>query len=134
MSNIFISYASEDRARAQMLAQTLEREGWSTFWDRTSPVGMTWRQVIGTQLTEARCVVVLWSRASIGSTWVQEEADEGQKREILIPVLIEDVLPPIGFRRVQAGDLSDCDWTQIGKTFLGGERCIKVATSLIGMP
>ena len=131
MSDIFISYASEDRGRAQMLAQTFEEEGWSTFWDRTIPVGMTWRQVIGKELTEARCLVVLWSRASIDSTWVQEEADEGQRREILIPILIEDVLPPIGFRSVQAGDLSDWDGTKATPVF---QRLVSDIARVIGPP
>jgi hypothetical protein len=33
MSDIF--YAREDQSWAEMLAQTLEGRGWSTFWDRT---------------------------------------------------------------------------------------------------
>lgn len=104
-----MSYASEDRPQAQMLAQTLEGQGWSTFWDRTIPAGKTWREVIGRELDEARCVIVLWSNISIVSGWVQEEADDGRRRGILIPVLIENVLPPIGFRSIQAADLSDWD-------------------------
>jgi hypothetical protein len=107
MSDIFISYANEDRPRAEMLAQALKRRGWPTFWDRTIPTGKTWREVIGAALEEARCVVVLWSEASIDSAWVQEEADEGRERGILIPVLIEAVRPPIGFRSFQTADLSD---------------------------
>ena len=95
MSDIFISYANEDRPWAEMLAQALRRKGWSTFWDRTIPFGMTWRQVIGRELADARCVMVLWSHTSIESIWVQEEADDGQRRAVLIPVLIEGVLPPI---------------------------------------
>ena len=50
MSDIFVSYASEDRAKAQTLARFFESEGWSTFWDRTIPVGMTWNQFIGKEL------------------------------------------------------------------------------------
>lgn len=46
MSDIFISYANEDRARAQILAAALEAQGWSTFWDRTIPTGKTWREII----------------------------------------------------------------------------------------
>ena len=91
MSDIFISYASEDRPRAEMLAQTLEGRGWSTFWDRTIPSGKTWRETIVTELNGARCVIVLWSKASIKSGWVQEEADDANRRGVLVPVLIEDV-------------------------------------------
>src|SRR5262249_53988443 len=109
MSDIFISYAHEDRPRAQTLAQTLEDGGWSTFWDRTSPAGKTWRETIGRELAGAHCVIVLWSKVSIESEWVQEEADDAKRRRILVPVLIENVQPPIGFRAIQAADLVDWD-------------------------
>ena len=49
MSDIFISYAGEDETRAEMLARTLEDRGWSTFWDRTIPIGKTWRETIGSR-------------------------------------------------------------------------------------
>lgn len=107
MSDIFVSYANEDRSRAQRLAQEFERRGWSVFWDRQIPAGKSWREVITAELSEASSVVVLWSKFSVNSRWVQEEADDGQRRGVLVPVLIDDVLPPIGFRGVQAADLSD---------------------------
>jgi hypothetical protein len=50
-------------------------------------------------------VIVLWSRASTKSNWVKEEAAEGRKRDILVPVLIEDVTIPLGFRSLQAAQL-----------------------------
>ena len=39
MSDIFISYASEDRDRVKSLARALEQEGWSVWWDRAHPHG-----------------------------------------------------------------------------------------------
>jgi hypothetical protein len=85
MSDIFISYAREDQPWAEMLAQTLEGRGWSTFWDRTIPIGKTWRETIGSELDGARCVIVLWSKTSIESGWVQEEADDAKRRGVLVP-------------------------------------------------
>ncbi|MGA9600392.1 MAG: toll/interleukin-1 receptor domain-containing protein [Methylocystis sp.] len=70
MCDIFISYASEDRSRAENFARALEAYGWSVFWDRTIRVGSTWRDTIGKQLKSARCVIVLWSKDSIESDWV----------------------------------------------------------------
>jgi hypothetical protein len=112
MSDIFISYASEDRAKAQTLAQFLQNEGWETFWDRTIPLGLTWDQFIGKELTEARCVVVLWSQTSINSEFVREEAEEGKTRGILIPIRVEEVPLPFGFRRIQTGDIWNWHGTQ----------------------
>jgi TIR domain len=105
MSDIFISFAHEDEARVQHLVHALEELGWSVFWDRHIPAGKTWRSYIGEALNQAHCVMVAWSRHSINSQWVMEEADEGQKRSILVPVLLDAVEPPIGFRSIQAGDL-----------------------------
>jgi hypothetical protein len=129
MSDVFVSYANEDRAWAQMLARALEGRGWSIFWDRTIPIGKTWRETIGRELNEARCVVVIWSKASIASGWVQEEADDAKQRGILVPVLIEGVEPPIGFRSIQAADLSDWNATEPTQAFL---RLTNDISQLIG--
>ena len=107
MSGIFISYAREDRQKVATLAKELEDRGWSVWWDWTIPVGKTWRQVISEALEAAGCVVVAWSNTSINSNWVHEEAEEGRARNILTPVLIEDVRPPLGFRQMQAANLVD---------------------------
>jgi TPR repeat protein len=112
MSDIFISYASEDRHRAEMLAQILENRGWSIFWDRTIPIGKTWRETIGSELDNARCVIVLWSKTSIKSDWVQDEADDAKHRGVLVPILIENVQPPMGFRNIQAAHLENWDGTE----------------------
>ena len=47
MSDIFVSYASEDRERIMPLVRVLEKSGWSVFWDRTIPAGKTWREADG---------------------------------------------------------------------------------------
>jgi hypothetical protein len=131
MSDIFISYAHQDRPRAQTLAQTLEDSGWSTFWDRTIPTGKTWRETIGRELADAHCVIVLWSKASIESEWVQEEGDDAKRRRILVPVLIENVQPPIGFRAIQTADLADWDGKEPTQAF---RRLVTDITALIGLP
>jgi hypothetical protein len=54
-------------------------------------------------------VVVLWSRTSAASDWVKDEAADAAKRHILIPVLIEDIPIPLGFRRIQTLNLTRWD-------------------------
>jgi hypothetical protein len=51
--------------------------------------------------------VVLWSKESIKSDWVQNEAAEGAGRNILVPALIDNVKIPFEFRRIHAADLTD---------------------------
>jgi hypothetical protein len=107
MSDIFISYSSADRDRAALLAHALQARGWSVWWDRTIPPGRQFDEVIEEALDAARCVVVLWSKASIASSWVKNEASEAMRRKALIPALIDDqVRIPLEFRRLQAADLS----------------------------
>jgi hypothetical protein len=78
------------------------------WWGRTIPPGKTFDQVIQEAIESARCVVVLWSKGSIISDWVKEEANIGKQRKILVPAKIDSVEPPLGFGLIQAADLTDC--------------------------
>ncbi|MBO3715313.1 MAG: toll/interleukin-1 receptor domain-containing protein [Candidatus Accumulibacter sp.] len=118
MADIFLSYATEDRATASEVASQFEALGFSVWWDRKIPAGMTWRQVIESALNDMGCMVVLWSANSLASTWVSEEAEEARMRGKLVPALLEPVLPPLGFRGIQAADLVDWD----GSTEAAGFR------------
>jgi len=107
MTHIFLSYSREDEERIQPLVRVLNENGLSVFWDRHIPAGQTWRSYIGKALTDASCILVAWSNHSIESDWVSEEADEGKRRRILVPFLLDSVEPPLGFRSIQSADLSD---------------------------
>ena len=110
MADIFISYANEDRDRAAQVAAFLESVGWSVWWDRRIPAGRSWRSLLEEALVGMRCMVVLWSEHSVKSPWVVEEAEEARRLgKTIVPVLIQRVEPPIGFRAIQAADLVDWD-------------------------
>lgn len=106
MANVFLSYAREDRAGAEAVAGALSTLGWTVWWDRTIPPGRTFDEVIEEALDQAQCVVVLWSKTSVGSHWVKAEAAEGARRQILVPALLDSARISIEFRRVQAADLT----------------------------
>ncbi len=106
MADIFLSYAREDLDRVSVLAGALQTLGWSVWWDRTIRPGRSWDQVLEGELDSARCIVVAWSKSSVGSDWVRSEAEEGTRRQILIPVLIDEVRVPLAFRRIQGADLT----------------------------
>jgi formylglycine-generating enzyme required for sulfatase activity len=107
MTDIFISYAREDRFRVEPLAKALEKSGWTVWWDQTIPPGKTFDQAIEEAIFAAKCVVVLWSQHSIKSDWVKEEASIGKQRNVLIPAKIDAVEIPLGFGFIQAADLTD---------------------------
>lgn len=109
MADIFISYASADRAIARTLGEALTALGHDTWWDRTIPTGRVFDEVIQEALGAAKCVVVLWSHTSVASNWVKTEAAEAAGRNILLPVMVASVLPPIEFKRIQSANLAAWD-------------------------
>jgi Flp pilus assembly protein TadD len=103
--DVFISYSQKDDALALKFAQALQTRGLSVWWDRQIPVGSTWDASIGTRLDAARCVTVLWSRASVASKWVRSEATKAEHRGVLFPILVERVDLPVPFNLTQTADL-----------------------------
>ena len=107
MTDIFVSYDSDDRDRIAQLVHIFEAEGWRVWWDRDLVVGPRYDEEIERALGEAVCIVVAWSQNSIRSRWVRDEADHGLSRDVLVPLLIDDVQPPLGFRSAQTAKLID---------------------------
>jgi len=101
---VFLSYASEDRPTAERLAAALMRHDILVWWDRHIPAGQRFDIVIQEALSDARCVVVLWSAHAGTSDWVRDEADDGRQRGILVPCRLDAFPIPLGFRGIQAID------------------------------
>ncbi len=129
MSTIFISYASEDKAKARQFFEAFEKQGWTVFWDRDISTGKSFHEVIDEELAQAKAVVVLWSGISVKKNWVLEEAQDGLDRKILIPVLIEEVKPPRGFRLIQTASLIGWEGSTNSQAFI---RLVQDIVSLIG--
>ena len=130
MADIFISYASEDRACVKPLADALGQQGWSVWWDRTSiRTGKTFDEAIEEALTEARCVVVVWTSKSVNSHWVRDEATVGRDRGILAPVSMDGVKPPLGFRQFQTAHLIEWDGQESSPDF---HKLITDLTAILG--
>lgn len=107
MNDIFLSYSTKDRGRLKPLFEALQRQGWSVFWDHSSiHTGENWHRKIGEAISNSRCVIVVWSKHSILSEWVLEEAHMAKSRDVLLPIRIDEVEPPFGFSLRQAGDFT----------------------------
>lgn len=102
MASVFLSYAREDARKAEAFAKCLEAAGHSVWWDHHIAGGSDYSKEIETSLRESDVVVVLWSDASIHSQWVRDEAATGKDSGRLVPVLLGDVEPPLGFRQLQS--------------------------------
>lgn len=107
MADIFVSYKAEDRERVKPLVDALEADGFTVWWDSQISGGSEWRQDIQEQLDAASCVLVMWSRRSVGrqGRFVRDEAARAQRRGTYLPVRIDKVEPPLGFGEVQACSL-----------------------------
>jgi len=111
MADIFISYAKEDRDKARELARLLEERHWTVWWDRQIEIGQSFDKVIERELRACSCAIVLWTTRSLESDWVRGEARSAARRHILVPILAEDVEPPLEFSALQAADLTS--WTDV---------------------
>jgi len=109
VADVFISYKHEDRTRVQPLVDALQAEGLDVWWDVGLDGGALWRQTLTEQLNAARCVMVMWSEASIGpdGEFVQDEATHAKARGVYLPVALDPVTPPLGFGQVQCVPLHD---------------------------
>lgn len=132
MTDVFISYASEDRDRAGKLASALSAFNWSVCWDRKIIIGQAFDQAIEHELETAKSVVVLWSKHSIASEWVKNEAAVASERGVLVPAIIDSVKLPLEFRRKQTAEL--IDWN--GEPSHSGFQalCEGIATTIGGGP
>ena len=106
-ADVFISYKAEDRRRLQPLVQAIQSDGYSVWWDQHIGTGDEWRETIERQLDLAKCVIVAWSKHSVGPEghFVRDEAARAQRRRVYVPILIDAVEPPLGFGESQAASL-----------------------------
>lgn len=106
MGAIFLSYAREDRDCAEKLALVLEEAGHDVWWDRRLGGGEEFSAEIEAALDKSDVVLVAWSKESVRSRWVRDEAAVGGESGKLLPVSIDGSLAPMGFRQYHTLDLS----------------------------
>lgn len=104
-SDIFISYAWEDRSIAEAMAQFLEYEGWSVWWDRDQLPGKDIDLEIEQGIAEAKVVLVMWSKYSVRSDNVRDEAQKGRHQNKLLPLKLEEIDVPLFCSRLSTIDL-----------------------------
>lgn len=131
MTDIFISYAREDRARAARLANALEACGWSVWWDRKIIAGQSFDEAIERELEAAKRILVLWSKDSVDSEWVRNEAAVAAERRVLVPARIDPVKLPLEFRRKQTIDLVDWDGDPAHEGFRALCDAMEAGSSLV---
>jgi TolB-like protein len=127
--SLFISYARADRPRVKPLADALIAAGYDVWWDALIDGGAAFAQTIESKLESADAVVVVWSATSIVSDWVRDEAAHGRDRKRLVPVTLDGVEPPLGFRQYHAINLAKWNGRRDAAELASLERGIAAAGS-----
>ena len=107
MADVFISYSHADRARVSEIADNLQEEGFTVWWDPELRTGQTYDARIEEELRDASCVVVAWSDNSVKSDWVRAEATAADEKRSLAPVALTAIRPPLPFNLRQTEDFTD---------------------------
>src|SRR5437868_164772 len=107
MAKLFLSYSRKDEARARRFTTWLERESHDVWRDEQDiGGGASFSSAIERALKDCDAVLVLWSVASVQSTWVRDEAGYGRDAGKLIPFSLDGTEPPLGFRQFQSINLA----------------------------
>lgn len=133
MSDIFISYAREDRESAKALAADLQTRGYRVWWDAELVAADDFQEVILSALGKAGAVVVLWTKSSVKSHFVRDEARYALHYKKLVAVKAPDldVLEiPFGFQGQHTEDFDNREQIVRGIAKLG----IRSAVTRWGAP
>jgi hypothetical protein len=91
--DIFISYASEDKAIADAVCATLEKRG-IRCWYTPRDVAGNWSQAIADAIITSRALVLVLSSHSDSSRVVKDEVQTALNKELpVIPLRVEDGVP-----------------------------------------
>jgi len=107
-SKIFFSYSRLDSAFALQLAKDIRASGVDIWIDQLDiAAGNHWDAAVEKALSSSACVLVILTPSSTSSTNVMDEVsfalESGKK---IIPVMLEDCLPPFRLRRLQRIDFT----------------------------
>ncbi len=104
---IFISYAREDEDKVRSIADAIRfRTDYELWRDNQIRAGQQFNLAITRALKDANAAVVFWSKHSVESEFVIDEASRAKDAGKLIPVKIEDCDPPAGFRNLETIDVT----------------------------
>ena len=127
MNDIFISYVSEDRPRAERLAEAFQARGWSVWWDPAGQMPSEIRQA----KEDAKCEVLLFSELSI-EEWALNDARYARKHGVVFFLaLLDEVEVPLTFRALRTVSL--VGW-QGGEPHAGFDQLVDEIARILGTP
>jgi hypothetical protein len=112
MSDVFISYAREDRSLAEALAHDLQQKGFGVWWDAELVGSDNYQDVILAALARAKAAIVIWTKNSVTSNFVRDEARYALFHNKLIATkagALDVIDIPFGFQSQHTEDVLNRD-------------------------
>ncbi len=107
MSDVFVSYAHEDKEQVEAIVQALEEQDLDVWWDARIEAGEQWDDRVEERIRAARCLAVLWSEHSRKSKVVKDEVETADKADVpVVPARIDACELPLGYKRAHTVPLA----------------------------
>jgi TIR domain-containing protein len=108
-STIFFSYSRENSETVLELAKELRNAGANIWLDQLDiKPGTRWDQSIEDALASSQTLLVVLSKAAVGSNNVMDEVSYAlEEGKTVVPVLLEECEIPFRLRRLQFADFTD---------------------------
>lgn len=129
MADVFISYSQQSKSSAEALAEALSDRGIEVWWDTRLTSGQRFDDVIRGELEQADAAIVIWSPASVASSYVKMEAGIAFGWDKLITVRTDEVAPediPGPFRGLHADLVTDLEKIMVAL----GEKGVEPKTAI----
>ena len=108
MGHIFISYSHKDTKYAHELAASLQNMGFETWIDERLDYGSQWPQELQKQLDSCSAFILIMSRHSYASEWVQSELQRAKRKlKPIFPLLLDGDEPWLSVESTQYYDLRE---------------------------
>lgn len=131
MTDVCIIYAREDKSLVSHLDKLLRDTGREVWWDEYLHEGQFPRQ-IEEQLTNAGCVIVVWSNSSRDKDWVRDEARYARdNHRPVIQLMLDKIIIPVGHGQNET--IALLNWTGSPK-HAGFNRLVHKVNQILGVP
>lgn len=132
MGHIFISYSRKDEEYVNKLVEALENEGFDVWIDREMLTGAEWIRVINQKIDTCDAFVIVLTKDSKESKWVNRELLYAlQEEKTIFPLLLQGrlwmQLQDLNYFNVKNGSIPDKKFfNDVSKTIPRSERWLKV--------
>ena len=107
MTEIFVSYKREDRARVRPIVLALRSRGFEVWWDMGLLPSASFAKDIANVIDRSKIALTLWTKDAVKSDWVLAEAEKARTQDKYFGVYLDrNVELPLPFNTLQAADLT----------------------------